>query len=79
MFSEEAHFWLQGYVNKQKFRISSDDNLQAIIETPLHSHKALLGVLYGQRICYNYNFNFANSFYKDIIEYLSYRNIKNHD
>lgn len=39
LFSDEAHFWLNGYVNKQNCRIWSDDNPQAIVETPLHPEK----------------------------------------
>lgn len=39
LFSDEAHFWLNGYVNKQNCRIWSDDNPQAIEETPLHPQK----------------------------------------
>ncbi|GFV57939.1 putative transposable element [Trichonephila clavipes] len=45
-FSDEAHFWLIGYVNKQNCRICSEANPQAYIETPLHSEK-LTGALYG--------------------------------
>ncbi|GFX61798.1 DDE_3 domain-containing protein [Trichonephila clavipes] len=33
---DEAHFWLNGYVNKQNCRIWSEANLQAYVETPLH-------------------------------------------
>ena len=38
LFSDEAHFWLNGYVNKQNCRIWSGDNPQAIEET-LHPEK----------------------------------------
>jgi len=41
LFSDEAHFWLNGYVNKQNCRIWSEDNPQAIVETPLHPEKLL--------------------------------------
>ncbi|GFX43487.1 transposable element Tc3 transposase [Trichonephila clavipes] len=37
--SDEAHFWLNGYVNKQNCRIWSEDNPQVYIETPLHPEK----------------------------------------
>ncbi|GFV97824.1 hypothetical protein TNCV_2021391 [Trichonephila clavipes] len=37
--SDEAHFWLNGYVNKQNCRIWSDANPQVYVETPLHSDK----------------------------------------
>ncbi|GFV75809.1 hypothetical protein TNCV_1757371 [Trichonephila clavipes] len=39
LFSDEAHFWLNGYVNKQKFRIWSEANPQVYVETPLHPEK----------------------------------------
>jgi hypothetical protein len=39
LFSDEAHFWLNGYVNKQNCRIWSEDNPQAFVETPLHPQK----------------------------------------
>ncbi|GFU81942.1 DUF4817 domain-containing protein [Trichonephila clavipes] len=39
LFSDEAHFWLNGYVNKQNCRIWSEANPQVYVETPLHSEK----------------------------------------
>ncbi|GFX27556.1 hypothetical protein TNCV_4996111 [Trichonephila clavipes] len=33
---DEAHFWLNGYVNKQNSRIWSEANPQVYVETPLH-------------------------------------------
>ncbi|GFT93279.1 uncharacterized protein TNCV_2220381 [Trichonephila clavipes] len=39
LFSDEAHFWLHGYVNKQNCRIWSEANLQVYVETPLHQEK----------------------------------------
>ncbi|GFX87649.1 uncharacterized protein TNCV_2465421 [Trichonephila clavipes] len=39
LFSDEAHFWLNGYVNKQNCRIWSEANLQVYVETPLHPKK----------------------------------------
>ncbi|GFX60792.1 uncharacterized protein TNCV_4977681 [Trichonephila clavipes] len=33
---DEAHFWLNGYVNKQNCRIWSEANPQVYVETPLH-------------------------------------------
>ncbi|GFV80451.1 DUF4817 domain-containing protein [Trichonephila clavipes] len=36
LFSDEAHFWLNGYVNKQNSRIWSEANPQVYVETPLH-------------------------------------------
>ncbi|GFV12334.1 uncharacterized protein TNCV_1538291 [Trichonephila clavipes] len=46
LFSNEAHFWLNGYVNKQNCRIWSEANPQVYVETPLHPEK-LFGALYG--------------------------------
>ncbi|GFS80629.1 hypothetical protein TNCV_3870461 [Trichonephila clavipes] len=39
LFSVEAHFWLNGYVNKQNCRIWSEANPQVYVETPLHPEK----------------------------------------
>ncbi|GFV20200.1 transposable element Tcb2 transposase [Trichonephila clavipes] len=36
LFCDEAHFWLNGYVNKQNCRIWSESNPQVYVETPLH-------------------------------------------
>ncbi|GFW35086.1 hypothetical protein TNCV_5066521 [Trichonephila clavipes] len=35
----KAHFWLNGYVNKQNCRIWSEANPQVYVETPLHPEK----------------------------------------
>ncbi|GFV61367.1 HTH_48 domain-containing protein [Trichonephila clavipes] len=37
--SDEAHFWLNGYVNKQNYRIWSEANPQVYVKTPLHPEK----------------------------------------
>ncbi|GFY17877.1 uncharacterized protein TNCV_3383701 [Trichonephila clavipes] len=44
--NDEAHFWLNGYVNKQNDRIWSEANPQVYVETPLHPEK-LTAALYG--------------------------------
>ncbi|GFW75178.1 hypothetical protein TNCV_448831 [Trichonephila clavipes] len=36
---DKAHFWLNGYVNKQNCRIWSEANPQVYVETPLHPEK----------------------------------------
>ncbi|GFT95010.1 putative transposable element [Trichonephila clavipes] len=36
---DEAHFWLNGYVNKQNCLIWSEANPQVYVETPLHPEK----------------------------------------
>ncbi|GFY11701.1 hypothetical protein TNCV_1528941 [Trichonephila clavipes] len=37
--TDEAHFWLNGYVNKQNCRVWSEANPQVYVETPLHLEK----------------------------------------
>ncbi|GFU34810.1 uncharacterized protein TNCV_2320041 [Trichonephila clavipes] len=39
LFSDDAHFWLNEYDNKQNCRIWSEANPQAYVETPLHPEK----------------------------------------
>ncbi|GFX56182.1 DUF4817 domain-containing protein [Trichonephila clavipes] len=39
LFSDEVHLWLNGYVNKQNYRIWSEANPQVYVETPLHPEK----------------------------------------
>ncbi|GFW85632.1 hypothetical protein TNCV_852831 [Trichonephila clavipes] len=39
LFNDEAHFWLNGCVNKQNSRIWSEANPQVYVETPLHPEK----------------------------------------
>ncbi|GFU69003.1 transposable element Tc3 transposase [Trichonephila clavipes] len=39
LFRDEAHFWLNRYVNKQNCRIWSEANPQVYVETPLHPEK----------------------------------------
>ncbi|GFW48299.1 hypothetical protein TNCV_1108621 [Trichonephila clavipes] len=39
LFSDEAHFWLNSYVNKQNCRIWSEANPQVYVETLLHPEK----------------------------------------
>ncbi|GFT08230.1 putative DD41D transposase [Trichonephila clavipes] len=39
LFSDEAHFWLNGYVNEQNCRIWSEANPQVYVEKPLHPEK----------------------------------------
>ncbi|GFV58886.1 DUF4817 domain-containing protein [Trichonephila clavipes] len=39
LFSDEAHFWLNGYGNKQNCRIWSEANPQVYVETPLNPEK----------------------------------------
>ena len=46
LFSDEAHFWLNGYINKQTCRIWSVDNTQAILKFRYILKKSLFVVLY---------------------------------
>ncbi|GFY16637.1 uncharacterized protein TNCV_2787631 [Trichonephila clavipes] len=39
LFSDDAHFWLNGYVNKHNCRIWSEANPLVYVETPLHPEK----------------------------------------
>ncbi|GFY00444.1 uncharacterized protein TNCV_1664831 [Trichonephila clavipes] len=39
LFSDEAHFWLNGFVNKENCRMWSEANPQVYVETPLHPEK----------------------------------------
>ncbi|GFX68277.1 hypothetical protein TNCV_2816521 [Trichonephila clavipes] len=39
VWNDEAHFWLNGYVNKQNCSIWSEANPQVYVETPLHPEK----------------------------------------
>ena len=39
IFSDEAHFWLNGIVNKQNMRYWSAANPNVLLETPLHPKK----------------------------------------
>ncbi|GFV03317.1 putative transposase [Trichonephila clavipes] len=47
LFSDEAQFWLNGYVNKQNCHIWSEANPRVYVETPLHPEKLTVGALYG--------------------------------
>ena len=39
IFSDEAHFWLNGFINKQNMRYWSATNPNVLLETPLHPQK----------------------------------------
>ncbi|GFX98754.1 uncharacterized protein TNCV_1503311 [Trichonephila clavipes] len=56
LFSDETHFWLNGYVNKQNCRIWSEPNPQVFVKTPLHPEKLTVwcalwagGILFQKR------------------------------
>ncbi|GFX05991.1 hypothetical protein TNCV_760271 [Trichonephila clavipes] len=48
LFSDEAHFWLNGYVNKQNCRIWSEANPEVYVETPLHP-ETLTSLVYADK------------------------------
>ena len=39
VFSDEAHFWLNGYVNKQNYRFWGMENPNISVSKPLHPGK----------------------------------------
>ncbi|GFU64807.1 hypothetical protein TNCV_964661 [Trichonephila clavipes] len=39
LYSDEVHFWLNGYVNKTKLPHLGEANPQVYVETPLHPEK----------------------------------------
>ncbi|GFU01560.1 putative transposable element [Trichonephila clavipes] len=39
LFSDEVHFWLNGYINKQNCPHLGEANPQVYVETPLHPEK----------------------------------------
>ena len=39
LVSEDAHFWLSGYVNNQNCRFWSEDQPEALQKLPIHSEK----------------------------------------
>jgi len=39
LFSDEAYFWLNGYVNKQNCHIRAEEQPEEVKELPLHPDK----------------------------------------
>ena len=39
LFSDEAHFWLNGYVNRQNCRFWNEDQPEALLKLPMHPIK----------------------------------------
>ncbi|GFW86845.1 transposable element Tc3 transposase [Trichonephila clavipes] len=70
LFSDEAHFWLNGYVNKQNCRIWSEANPQAYVETPLHPEKLTVW-------CHNLTVN--GDRYRAMITIFFIPELNNHD
>jgi len=47
IFSDEAHFWMNGYVNKQNCRIWNDTNPREIRQLQMHPEKVTVGADFG--------------------------------
>ncbi|GFU04208.1 putative DD41D transposase [Trichonephila clavipes] len=88
LFSDEAHFWLNGYVNKQNCRIWSEANPQVYVETPLHPEKLTVwyalwaGGIIGQYFFKNdegHNVTVNGDRYRAIITNFFIPELNNHD
>ncbi|GFV32494.1 uncharacterized protein TNCV_1677801 [Trichonephila clavipes] len=80
----EAHFWLNGYVNKQNCRIWSEENPQVYVETPLHPEKLTVwcalwagGILLQNDEGHNVTVNCDR--YRDMITNFFIPELNNHD
>jgi len=47
IFSDEAHFWMNGYVNKQNYRIWDDTNPREIYQLQMHPEKVTVCADFG--------------------------------
>ena len=54
IFSEEAHFWLNGFVNKQNMRYWSATNPNVLLETPTREIANVLVEIWTQYLKYFY-------------------------
>ncbi|GFW23857.1 transposase [Trichonephila clavipes] len=88
LFSAEAHFWLNGYVNKQNCRIWSEANPQVYVETPLHPEKLTVwcalwaGGIIGLYFFKNdegHNVTVNGDRYRDMITNFFIPELNNHD
>ncbi|GFT10364.1 SCAN domain-containing protein 3 [Trichonephila clavipes] len=84
LFSDEAHFWFNGYVNKQNCRIWSEANPQVYVETPLHPEKLTVwcalwagGILIINDEAHNVTVN--GDRYRAMITNFFFPELKNHD
>ena len=55
VFSDEAHFWLHGYVNKQNCRFCSEDQPEALQKLPMHPEKVTILTCIHTYIIGHYN------------------------
>ncbi|GFU37470.1 uncharacterized protein TNCV_4274121 [Trichonephila clavipes] len=88
LFSDEAHFWLNGYVKKQNSRIWREANPQVYVETPLHPEKLTVwcalwaGGIIGPYCFKNdegYNVTVNGDRYKAMITNFFIPELNNHD
>ncbi|GFU90179.1 transposable element Tc3 transposase [Trichonephila clavipes] len=88
LFSDEAHFWLNGYVNKQNCRIWSEATPQVYVETPLHREKLTIwcalwagGIIvpYFFKIDEDHNVTVNCDRYRAMITNLFIPELNNHD
>ncbi|GFV59910.1 guanylate cyclase 32E [Trichonephila clavipes] len=86
--SDEVHFWLNGYVNKQNCRIWSEANPQVYIETPSHPEKLTVccalwaGGIIGPYFFKNddgHNVTFNGDRYRAMITNFFIPELNNHD
>ncbi|GFT74867.1 uncharacterized protein TNCV_1673331 [Trichonephila clavipes] len=88
LFSDEAHFWLNGYVNKQNCHVWSEANPQVYVETPLHPEKLTVwcalwaGGIIGPYFCKNdegHNVTVNGDFCRAMITIFFIPELNNHD
>ncbi|GFW50374.1 uncharacterized protein TNCV_2886801 [Trichonephila clavipes] len=88
LFSDEAHFWLNGYVTKQNCRIWREANPQVYVETPLHPEKPTVwcalwaGGIIGPYFFKNdegHNVTVNGDRYRAMITNFFIRELNNHD
>ncbi|GFX84801.1 putative DD41D transposase [Trichonephila clavipes] len=86
--NDEAHFWLNGYVNKQNCRIWNEANPQVYVETPLHPEKLTVwcalwaGGIIGSYFFKNdegHNITVNGDRYRAMITNFFIRELNNHD
>lgn len=88
IFSDEAHFWLKGYVNKQNMRYWSAEQPEQVLETPLHPQKVTVWCgLHAEGIIGPYffkneagaNVTVNGARYREMLEDWFFPNVATHD
>ena len=69
-FSDEAHFWLKCYVNKQNYRFWGTENPDISISKSLHSEKVTLWAALSVKEIHLYSFDstVTGNSYKELLE-----------